>query len=327
MASKTASISLTGGNPGSNGDLDVLGAIQQTWAGVLGIDHIGADDDFFACGGASLGLATAAALLGERYGIDIPLHRVFTAATPAGMADLLAELRAAPGPELNGGITPFFPEWLVQLQPEGRGRPVFVFPGGSGNGIVLAKDAQIAAMVGRVHPFFGFSREEAHVAIDRDDWVAATAADYVTQIQTIQARGPYLLFAICSGASFAWEVAGQLLAAGAEVAGMLFYEAQLENDPVEPGRPRYIPLGPPPGRAPSHVPEPLPVDLTLLMTAAWQEEGKSDGWFQVARGQVDTVVMAGSTPGGHALYYRREAMIAEHLRDWIARTEMDRAAP
>ncbi|MCD6030856.1 MAG: family NAD(P)-dependent oxidoreductase, partial [Thermomicrobiales bacterium] len=230
-----------GGDPGSDDDLDVLGTIQQTWAGVLGIEHIGADDDFFACGGNSLGLATAAALLGERFGIDIPLHRVFLAATPAKMADLVTELNAKPGPDLSGGITPFFPEWVVPLQPEGSGRPVFVFPGGSGNGVVLAKDAQIAAMVGRVHPFFGFSREEAHVAMDRDDWVTATAADYVTQIRTIQARGPYLLYAICSGASFAWEVARQLLATSAEVAGMLVYEAQLEDVPGEPGQPRYIP--------------------------------------------------------------------------------------
>ena len=339
LAPETARISLAsgrwvaqatpqaGGDPGSDDDLDVLGTIQQTWAGVLGIEHIGADDDFFACGGNSLGLATAAALLGERFGIDIPLHRVFLAATPAKMADLVTELNAKPGPDLSGGITPFFPEWVVPLQPEGSGRPVFVFPGGSGNGVVLAKDAQIAAMVGRVHPFFGFSREEAHVAMDRDDWVTATAADYVTQIRTIQARGPYLLYAICSGASFAWEVARQLLAAGTTVAGMLFYEAQLETNSVEPGRPRYLPLGPPPGRAPSHVPEPLPIDLTLLMTAAWQAEGKSDGWFEVARGRVDTVVMPGSTPGVRALYHRREAMIAEHLRDWIARTEARCATP
>ena len=51
----------------------LLAAIQETWSGVLGTDRIGPDDDFFACGGTSLGLATAAALLGERFGIDLPL--------------------------------------------------------------------------------------------------------------------------------------------------------------------------------------------------------------------------------------------------------------
>ena len=288
---------------------------------VLGADRIGPDDDFFARGGTSLGLATAAALLGERIGIDVPLRVLFTASTPTKMAELIAELRAGSDRDLDDGITPFFPDWVVPLQPEGGGRPVFVFPGGTGNRVVLAKDAQIAAMVGRVHPFYGFHREEPHVATDRDDWVAATAADYVTQIRTIQGRGPYLLYAICSGASFAWEAARQLIDAGADVAGMLFYEAELADDPGERGRPRYVPLGPPPGRAPTHVPAPLAVDLTLLMTEAWQAEGKSDGWFQVARGRIDTVVMPGSTPGVHGLYYRREAMIAEHLRDWIARTE------
>jgi hypothetical protein len=37
--------------------------------------------------------------------------------------------------------------------------------------------------------------------------------------------------------------------------------------------------------------------------------------------------MPGGTPGVHALYYRRETMIAEHLRDWIARAEARSAAP
>lgn len=307
--------------PLKNSEETVLATIQAIWVAILGTDQIGPDDDFIACGGTSLGLATAAALLGERIGIEVPLRVLFTAPTPAKMANLIAELSTGAGPDLDDGITPFFPDWVVPLQPEGGGRPVFVFPGGRGSRVVLAKDAQIAAMVGRVHPFYGFHREEAHIATDRDDWVAATAADYVTQIRTIQSRGPYLLYAICSGAPFAWEVAHQLVDSGADIAGMFFYEALLADDSGEPGRPRYIPLGPPPGRAPAYVPEPLAVDLTLLMTEVWQAERKSDGWFQVARGRVETVVMPGSTSGEHALYYRREAMIAKHLRDWIARTE------
>jgi hypothetical protein len=339
LAPETARISLApgrwvvqatpqaGGDPGSDGVLDVLGTIQQTWAGVLGIEHIGADDDFFACGGNSLGLATAAGILGERIGVDMPLHLLFAAATPAKTADLIAELRAESDRNLGDGITPFFPDWVVPLQTEGGGRPVFVFPGARGNRVVLAKDAQIAAMVGRVHPFYGFHREEAHVATERDDWAAATAADYVTQIRMIQSRGPYLLYAICSGGPFAWEVARQLIDAGENVAGMLFYETPLTVHPGEEGRPWYTPLGPPPGRAPAHVPQPLAVDLTLLMTEVWHAKGKSDGWFRVTQGQVDTVVMPGDTPGNHNLYYRREAMIAQHLRDWIARVEFRQPGP
>ena len=299
----------------------LLAGIQEIWAAVLGVERIGPDDDFFARGGNSLGLATAAALLGERIGIDVPPQMLLTASTPISLAEQIAELRAGSGRGLADGITPFFPEWVVPLQTEGGGRPVFVFPGGNGGRVLLAKDAQIAAMVGGAHPFWGFCREEPHVATDRDDWVAATTADYVTQMRIIQETGPYLLYAICSGASFAWEAARQLLDAGAEVAGMLFYEAELAGDPGERGRPRYVPLGPPPGRAPAHEPAPLAVDLTLLMTEAWHAEGKSDGWLQVARGRVDKVVMPGKTPGVHGLYYRREAMIAGYLRDWIARTE------
>ena len=305
----------------------VLATIQQTWADVLDVDHIGPEDDFFACGGTSLGLATAAAIVGERIGIDVPLRTLFTTATPARMADLIEALRAGSDPDLVAGITPFFPDWVVPLQPEGGGRPVFVFPGGSGSRVVLAKDAQIAGMVGRGHPFYGFHREDPHIATDREDWVVATVADYVTQIRIIQDRGPYLLYAICSGGPFAWEVARQLVESGRDVAGMLFYEAPLAPDSGEPGRPRYTPAKPLPGRAPMYDPEPLAVNLTLLMTEVWQAGGKSDGWFQVASGRIDTVVMPGDTPGAHGLYYRREGMIARHLRDWIARVEAHWAVP
>lgn len=312
---------LVGGQSRPNSQATLLATIQDVWAAVLGIEWIDPDDDFIACGGTSLGLATAAALLGERVGIDVPLALILAATTPAMMADQIAALGAGSGRDLDDGITAFFPDWVVPLQPDGDGRPVFVFPGGSGNRVVLAKDAQIAAMVGHVHPFYGFSREEPHIATNREDWVAATAADYVTQIRTIQERGPYLLYAICSGAPFAWEAARQLVDVGAGVAGILFYEAPLADEPGEQGLPRYTPEKLLPGRAPSYDPEPLAVDLALLMTEAWQARGKSDGWRRVARGRIDTVVMPGSTPGAHGLYYRREAMIAEHLRDWIARTE------
>lgn len=325
MATHTAPRVVGQSRPNSQATL--LATVQDVWAAVLGIDWIGPDDDFIACGGTSLGLATAAALLGERVGIDVPLALILAATTPATMADQIAALGAGSGRNLDDGITPFFPDWVVPLQPDGDGRPVFDFPGGSGNRVVLAKDAQIAAMVGRVHPFYGFSREEPHIARHREDWVAATVADYVTHIRTIQGRGPYVLYAICSGAPFAWEAARQLVEAGQDVAGMLFYEAPLADEPGERGLPRYTPEKLLPGRAPSYDPEPLAVDLTLLMTAAWHAEGKSDGWFRVARGRVDTVVMPGTTPGAHGLYYRREAMIAEHLRDWIARTEGRQAAP
>ena len=65
-------------------------------------------------------------------------------------------------------------------------------------------------------------------------------------------------------------------------------------------------------------PEPLPVDLTLLMTAEWHERGWSAAWRHITLGQVETVVIPGET---RAACDQREERIARHVRDWIARAE------
>ena len=73
---------------------------------------------------------------------------------------------------------------------------------------------------------------------------------------------------------------------------------------------------------PRYEPPSLPVDLTLLMTEGWQSRGRSDGWRQVVQHDLETVVMPGDTPGAHNLYVGREALIAEHVRNWVARSEV-----
>jgi hypothetical protein len=287
--------------------------VQRTWAEVLDVDPVGPHDDFFDLGGNSLIAAATLATLGDRVGMDLPLRTLFEAPTPAEMAELIAERRAA-GRTINppgGGTTPFLPSWVVPLQTAGALLPVWVVPGGMGGVWTLKRDAQVAALVGKDHPFFGFQRDPPQLDPNRRDWIAATATTYIEQMQRIQGRGPYLLYGICSGGPLAWEVATQLLAEGERLAGMLFYESALSPD-FSTARPRRTrrPM-------PHYVPGGLPVDLTLLMTEAWHAKDRSAGWRQVARGAVTTVVMPGSTPGAHNLYVNREAMIAGHLRDWI----------
>ncbi|MGH2618314.1 MAG: thioesterase domain-containing protein, partial [Thermomicrobiales bacterium] len=137
----------------------------------------------------------------------------------------------------------------------------------------------------------------------------AEAARYVAQMRPIQGAGPYLLYGICVGGYYAWEAARQLLAAGEEVAGMLFYEVPIRSsfaDGERRGLARY------------YRPEPLPVDLTLLMTGEWQTRGWSAAWRKLALGTVETVVVPGETK---AAFDRREERIARHVRDWIEQAE------
>ncbi len=297
-----------------------VSVIQNTWAEILGVERVGPGDDFFDLGGHSLLVPSAVQLLGERVGVALQPRALFEAPTPAEMAELIAEVRAVPAPPPVDGTTPFTPDWVVSLQPEGAGRPVFVFPGGLGGKWILLRDAKIASLVGRQHPFFGFRRDGQWIS-RAGHTVPAMAAACVEQIRILRGSGPYLLYGICSGGALAWEAAAQLLAAGESVAGVLFFEAPLQVAPanitpaVSPSR------GTLPGLVPAYVPDPLAIDLTLLMTEAWHRRGRSDAWEPLVYGRVERILMPGDSPGAHNLYAGREATIATHVREWIAQAE------
>jgi hypothetical protein len=294
-----------------------LPLIQQTWAEFLGVASIGPHDDFFELGGYSVLAVSAAGCLGQRLGRELPPYALFAAPTPAEMVELIAHLA------VGAGVTPFFPTWVVSLQPEGAGRPVFVFPAGHNEPVAMAIEARVADHAGREHPFWGFGRNDPALDGARAGGVPAMAAEYVAQMRAIQGRGPYLLYANCAGAPYAWDAARQLLSDGESIAGMLFYEAPLRRDAVAPLA--ATTPQPTPSAAPTeddYRPPPLPVDLTLLMTRYWWERQWSAPWREVALGSVETVVVPGETG---ATFARREERIARHVRDWIAAAE--RRAP
>ncbi|GAA1973174.1 non-ribosomal peptide synthetase [Kitasatospora viridis] len=61
-------------------------AVAEVWTELLGVDPIGADDDFFTLGGHSLLATQVVALLAERYPVDLPVRAVFDAPTVALLA-------------------------------------------------------------------------------------------------------------------------------------------------------------------------------------------------------------------------------------------------
>ncbi|MGD9751431.1 MAG: amino acid adenylation domain-containing protein [Acidimicrobiia bacterium] len=84
----------------SGGYLPPSGPLEETicslWAEVLGIDRVGAVDDFFDLGGTSLDALEMIVLLSETYELTIPEERAFTRRTPRDLAgDIEALLVAA----------------------------------------------------------------------------------------------------------------------------------------------------------------------------------------------------------------------------------------
>ncbi|MCX5134082.1 amino acid adenylation domain-containing protein [Streptomyces sp. NBC_00340] len=109
--------------------------VAAVWAEVLGIDTVGADDDFFALGGHSLLATQVVSRLRRRLGVDVPVRALFGAPTPALLAAAVEDLDEAgisriPAVPRDGGPLPLsFAQqrlwFLDQLEP---GRAEYLLP-------------------------------------------------------------------------------------------------------------------------------------------------------------------------------------------------------
>ena len=175
----------------------------EIWSQVLGVNRIGIDDDFFAIGGHSLLAAKLFARLDEAFGRSLPLGVLFTASTIRSLAE-----------RYRSTIEPTGRSVIVPLRAGGSLPPIFAVPGVFGNVIGLA---DLARELGSEQPFYGLQSLGLDGGEAPLDSIEEIAALYVAEIRSVQARGPYAIVGACFGATVAYEMARQLLAAGEEM--------------------------------------------------------------------------------------------------------------
>ncbi len=196
----------------------------QVWAQVLKVERVGLDDNFFEMGGHSLLAAKLFARLDEVTGQSLTLGVLFSAPTVRQLADCYRDastLVDEPG------------RALVALRREGLRPTLYFLPGIFGN---VVGYADFVRALGADQPIYGLQSIGLDGRAAPFASIEAMAGHYLMEIRAQQAQGPYALVGACFGATVAYEMARQLLAAG-EVVAFLGLIAPTDRGGSEAGEP------------------------------------------------------------------------------------------
>ncbi len=205
---------------------DLERRVAAVAAEVLGIERVGVTDDFFELGADSLVMLRLTDRLRRELGREVPAHAAFRGATVAQLAAALSGAR---------GARPASP--AVPIQPEGRRPPLFFVHPAAG---VVFPYVELSRQLGPDQPLYGLQALGLDGETEPDQTIEAMAAHYVEAIRAVSPSGPYHLGGFSFGCLVAFEVAQQLVRAGAEVALLAMVD---EPAPVHGHRPTVIDMG------------------------------------------------------------------------------------
>lgn len=181
-------------------ETEVEAELARIWCTLIQRESIDRDDDYFALGGNSLGLANLFARIEAQFGVRLPLSSILEAPTVAQLARVI---------ESRGSHHP------VVLIRDGAGKPpVFLFHDADGETMLYRG---LAERLDPGHPVYGlkpFSRPGYPMLHTR---IEEMAAFHVRNILAVEPTGPYLLGGLCAGGLIAFEVARQLEREGRHV--------------------------------------------------------------------------------------------------------------
>lgn len=178
-------------------------AVAEAFASVLGIDEVGADDDFFDLGGSSLEVAELLVRLQAALGVPVPASLL----THHGTPEQLASAIDGQGDERPSTVT-------LQGAAGTKRPPIALIYDLHGSPFRMRGLAQA---LGADQPVLGFESPLIYGEPGGPRSVAEFAALHVRDLRRVQPHGPYHLCGYSMGSTLMWEMTAQLLAQGEEV--------------------------------------------------------------------------------------------------------------
>jgi amino acid adenylation domain-containing protein len=175
--------------------------LARIWAGVLGLDRISRNANFFDLGGHSLLAVRMLTLMEAEFGHSLNLTSLFRAPSIAALGQLLQQ----------GGSPRISSPYVVSVQPEGTKPPLFSI-------VTPTRYLNIARHLGNTQPMIGLQLFDPAKPLEmKYSRLEDVASECVRLIREIQPQGPYALIGWCAAGVVAFETARQLVQMGHEV--------------------------------------------------------------------------------------------------------------
>lgn len=176
-------------------------AIAGAWAGVLGLERVGREDDFFAVGGDSLLTLRVIARLRTEHRIDLTVREFLSHPTVRGLATAV-RLGLAERSRRSA---------LLWLGDSGDRDPLFCLHPGGGSAMWYR---HLAEAMAPDRPLAAFEWPGLHSDRESAGSVTQLATRYLAELRSARPSGPYNLLGWCGSSGIAWEMALRLHEAG-----------------------------------------------------------------------------------------------------------------
>ena len=197
------------------------GEVARAFGLVLGVDRVGADDDFYALGGNSLKSVQVVSELRKELDYEVPISWMLSDPCPADLAKRI-ESGMRSGPSIDRNDYGF--DVLLPIRTVGQRPPLFcIHPAVGLSWCYRTLDRYLAD--GR--PIYGLQAPQIGGEVPGPMSIEEMAERYFDEIRTVQPHGPYHLLGWSLGGAIAHAVAVAMRAAGEQVALLALLDAEL----------------------------------------------------------------------------------------------------